>query len=240
MGWKGFKTQSETIEYPPTTGITHVHNHNHTPSAVGEAVGKALLYGSLAVAGWYAGVFLMSKAGFSDPESAMAGTLVWGTLGFILVLFVSRAAGEQIARYYAHQEAMEDRRTEQLRYQQLMMSSVVTDSRVIGAEDSRLTALAYEMMRQAYAYHLKNNAPFAGKWRPWSRRNAAEIRLPGETKPVGETMASKATAWLINKEVIVDDQINLKYYPDLGSIQRLLYQPPVLIAPQTQKGADNE
>jgi len=47
------------------------------------------------------------------------------------------------------------------------------------------------------------------------------------------------TTWLINKEVIANDRINLRHYPDLGSIQRLLYHPPVLIAPKAAENTNN-
>jgi hypothetical protein len=171
--------------------------------------------------GWHGGVFVLAKAGFGEPEETLATILLWAGGLIVLGIVATRWVEGFLDRWLEHQEVMKDKETEQLRYRQLMQQSVVVDSRRQG-EDKRRAALVYAIMDRAYDYYAQHG-PFKEAWRPWSRRSAGQIVLAGETEPVGETLAVKAKEFLLRHEVIVREQINVQRYPDLASVQRLLY-----------------
>lgn len=209
--------------------------HYHTPSEVGPIVVKAVIGFIALPVGWWGLNFLLDQAGIYRPQVVAAQCLLWviGLIGGSLFMKVF-----VVDAYYRdhldHQLALEKERTEQLRYTQLHTQSVVTDTRASG-ERQRLATLVYMVMLDAYDYVAKNG-DFRGSWRPWSRRTAGEYLLVtlGETAPVGEALGAKARAFLERHEVVVDDQIDLGRYPDIASIQRLLYQPLLLKSPDTQ------
>lgn len=217
----------------PRSGTTqHIHNHSPNPAISIVAIAVVVLIGIFLA--WHAGIYLLDLAGAHRPKETMAQIIIWGVplllIGWLLTLW-----GEHILdRVFEHNEAMEDKRTEQLRYKQLMLKSAVTDTRATG-EDARLNALILAIMMDSYDHLARNNTKYFGanEKKPWSRRQAgAQVLVSmGETEPVGETMGVRARAWLEEREIIVNDQVNLDRYPNLASVQRLLYAPPLVRSP---------
>lgn len=208
----------------PPAGPTHIHNH--APSALGEIFGKVLAFIFVLVVGWHTGVFLLKKAGVRNPDEAFAELVLYALGAVVLIIAASYLLDNVIDKVLEHRELMADKATDQLRYRQRMQRSMLADSRRVG-DEARLAGLVTEIMERAYEYQAKNRCPIRGTWRPWSRRSAGEVTLltSGEKKPVGESMAVRAKEFLLEHEVIVDEQINLKRYPDLASVQRLLHSP---------------
>ena len=211
-----------------TTGPTHIHYHT---SDVGQIIARSAVALVSVFLGWHGLVFMVSLTGARQPEMVVAQLVFWVGGGAAVVFFLGHLLSEHLDRYYNHREAMEAERTQQIRYRQLMAGSAATDSRTLG-DQKRLMALIYLVMLDAYDYLAKNKR-FRGVWRPWSRRSAGQYTLVslGETSPVGEEFGARVRPWLEQAGVIDEDQINVKDYPDIASIQRLIYQPVLLNPP---------
>jgi hypothetical protein len=128
---------------------------------------------------------------------------------------------------------------EVLRLQQARQPSFLNGSRV--GNDIRLAELIMMIMKRAYE-HYENHGPFQGQERPWSRRKAEDMVLVGlgETTPVKERLANQAKNFLLEYEVILHNQINIRRYPDLNAVRRLLSRPvtPLLLAGDNTLPAD--
>lgn len=221
------RDQSRSEIVPPTP--THVHHH--TPSEVGPIVAKAAI-GLLAVLlAWFIGLYLLGKMGVRDPEAVLARLIVWGLLIVALVFLLNHWLSGYLDRYYVHREAIEKEKTQQARYRQVMTQSAVVDTRREG-EGKRLASLIYVIMLDVYD-DVAKKGPYKGSWRPWSRRAAGERVLVtmGETEPVGPEFGAKVRRFLEHHEIIINDQLNLGQYPDIASVQRVLYQPILLNRP---------
>lgn len=223
-----FKSKAEALSAPPPAPTTI---HNHTPSAFGAVFSKVLA----AIAGlvflWLAGIFLFSKLGFRHPDTALARTILFGLGILLLAASASFIADRFLSRWFEFQKEMRDKETEQLRYRQVLLQSAVADTRPIGNDKTRLNSLILQIMEEAYTYLAKNeNGRIRGTWRPWSRRNAGAMVLLAlnEREPVGETMAVQAKQFLVRHEAVIDEQVNLKRFPDLAAVQKLLYAPILL------------
>ena len=231
-----FKSDVKVSAPPQPAGPTHIHNH--APSALGEIFGKVLAALIALIASWFVGVFILGRAGFSHPDRTLASAIIWLAGAAIFVFLGNHFVENVLDRWFEHREAMEDRRAEQLRYRQIMQQSAVTDSRQSG-ERARLTALALAVMWSAYEYYERNGA-FRGAWRPWSRRSAGKVILHGlgETQPVGEAFGEQARQFLKANQVITGDspneQINIAQFPDIASVQRLLYYPLLMKGSERQ------
>lgn len=220
--------RSETQPAPTQPSPTHVHHHG--ASEVGPILAKAFVALAGLVLAWLTGIYLLDTAGVYKPEQALAQFFIWAGAGLGLMYIVNRWFGDHLDRWYGHKEKLEGERTQQIRYQQIMTKSAVTDSRTSG-DRQRLATLIYMIMLDAYD-HYANSGPYKGSWRPWSRRAAGERVLVtlGETAPVGPEFGAKVRRFLEEQEVIKNDQIDLKAYPSIADIQRLIYQPVLLQA----------
>lgn len=209
-----------------------VHQHVHEPGRAGEYVTKFIFWIAVVLLVWPVGKFLFFKAGFRNPDQAWASVLIWAPAIFIGLLFISRRLEGLFDRWLTHRELMEDKLTEQLQIESRMQKSMVIDTRQTG-DQARLSALVIAIMEKAYA-HLAEKGQYKGNEKlPWSRREAGAETLYslGEKEPVGEAMAIKAAHWLADRRVIAGRQIRVGEYPNLASIQRALYAPPVVLPP---------
>lgn len=220
------KHKSET-EYPQSrVSHTHVHEASQTTPIFAKAI---VVFAAIFLV-WPVGIFLLDRAGARHPDQTLAQVLLWGLGGLFVMWLGSRWFDNVMDRWFDHQQTMANIETEQLHHKQLMLRSAVMDTRTVG-EESRLSALVLAVMMEAYDYLAKNKTEyFRGQSRPWSRRQAGMQVLAslGEKEPVGEAMAQKAKTWLEEREVIIDEQVNLDRYPNLASIQRLLHVPTVI------------
>lgn len=217
----------------PRGGTTqHIHNHSPNPAISIVAIATVVLIGVLLA--WHAGIYLLDLAGARQPRETMAQVVIWGVGLFVFSFLATRWLESVMDRCFAHKQTMANITTEQLRYKQMMIGSAVTDTRALG-EDKRLNALVLAVAMEAYDYLAKNNTRyFRGQSRPWSRRQAGAQVLAslGETNPVGEAMAQRARTWLEERGIVTgDDQVDLDRFPNLASVQRLLYGPPVVRSP---------
>lgn len=229
-----FKNQGKALG-PPASGPSHIHHH--TPGQAGSIVALAVLVILGLILLWPAGIFLLDKAGVRRPEEVWASILLWVPAA-IGVYFLGRMLVIDIMdRRYEHKEIMADKHIELMRYQQMMTRSLVTDSRQLG-EEKRFAALVLAVMIESYQYVARNGDTFRGSERPWSRRQAGGQVLYslGESQPVGEGLGARVRSFLEEQRVIVDDQVNLADFPDLASVQRLLYNAPVVVGTPKQLG----
>jgi hypothetical protein len=217
--------KNETEQTPPR--ITHVH---HEASQAAPIVARSIIIFAAVLLTWPAGVFLLDRAGVYRPDEVLAQIILWG-LGLSFAAWLATHWLENFFdRWCEHREIMADKLTDQLHHKQLMLRSAVMDTRSMG-EEARLSALVLAIMLEAYDHLARSKTRyFRGQSRPWSRRQAGAQVLAslGEREPVGEAMAQKAKAWLEEREVIIDEQVNLDRYPNLASIQRLLHVPTII------------
>ncbi|MHC4617979.1 MAG: hypothetical protein ACYTEQ_09520 [Planctomycetota bacterium] len=214
----------------PTAGEGPTHIHNYTPSETTPIFARAVV-GAIAIfVGWHVLVFLFDQMGILDPGRALAQVIIWGIIIAAFIFVAGRWLDGAIANFYKHRQAMADKETERMRYQQIMLNSMAKDTRRLG-DDQRLAALILSVMEDAYDQLARSGkSKFAGLARPWSRRSAGSVVLTslGEVEPVGDEFGRKARQFLQDQHIIIGDQINLRHFPDLAAVQIKLYQPPVL------------
>lgn len=217
---------------------THVHNHQPNPAGVIVSVALIGLVGIFLA--WHAGIYLLDLAGARQPRETMAQIILWtgGLLfaGWLLTLWFDNV----MDKYFAHQKAMANARIDEMRYRSRLAHSMAQDSRLLG-EEQRFTALVYAVLLTAYDHQVRNGH-FRGTYRPWSRRSAGGQILYslGEQEPVGEAMGARVAPWLEEREIIKGDQLNLERFPDIASVQRLLYAPPIVREPNRYLGQGGE
>lgn len=231
---KLFKKTAPQNLAPP--GPTNTHIHQHRPSATGPIFAwAAVIIAGLLIA-WFSLLYLIDAAGAPNPEQTLAQALIWIFILLGLLFLLQHWFGQFLDRRYQHRETLEQERTKQIRYKQLMAQTAITDTRTTG-QRQRLASLIYIIMLDAYDHHAKNG-PYPGTWRPWSRRAAGErvLLTLGETDPVGPEFGARVRRFLAQHEVIKNDQLNLADYPDLAAVQRLLYQPVLLESNNSQTG----
>ena len=215
----------------PTAGDGPTHIHNYTPSETTPIFARAIVYAlAIPTVGWYGGVFLLTQMGIFNPQRALAQIIIWSIIIAGFTYIASRWLDGTIASFYNHRQAMADKETERMRYQQIMLNSMAKDTRRLG-DDQRLAVLILSVMEDAYDQLARNDkGKFVGLARPWSRRSAGNIVLTslGEVEPVGDEFGRKARQFLQDQHIIVGDQVNSKHFPDLASVQLKLFEPPVL------------
>lgn len=217
------QTQAAPTETPPGETIIH----NYAPSyAWPILLGVVSVFGGV-IGLWYIGVFLMAEAGFQNPERALATAIIVIVLFLVFVFLGSWLMNAHFDRWSDYKIKVLEKQNEALRYRQLMAFSSVTDTRLPSAsQEARFARLITLVMIQAFDDYAQRGPYRTNDPRPWSRRSAKQITLTNEAMPVGESMGEKVRPWLIQNEVITqDDQINLARYPDLAGVQRLLQQP---------------
>lgn len=220
-----FKSKAEALPSPPPPPTTV---HHHAPSAFGAVFSKVLAVITGLIFFWFAGIFLLGKIGVRHPDEVLAKSILFGLMIIVLVGIVSIISDRFLTRWFEFQKEMRDKDIQYARQRRMLLQSAVADTRP-SQRTERRNSLVLQIMDEAYTY-LTENGKFRGAWRPWSRRNAAAMVLLtlGETEPVGEGLAVEAKQFLVKNGVIVDNRIDLKRYPDLASIQKLLYAPVLL------------
>ncbi len=227
MSKKLNSTASAVMDMPPAApGDTIIHNYGPNWFLIG-LVGLLGLFGAV-VGLWYAGLFLLDKVGVKNPETTLAAVIIV-TLACILFLFLgSWLMGSHFDKWSAHRQAMADKEIERDRLRQIMATSMAAEYRQPG-NDTRFSRLVTLIALRAYDDYFKNGPYRGNEPRPWSRRAAASVILANEHDPVGESMGARVRLWLKERAVITaDDQLNIAQYPDVASVQRLLYYPILL------------
>lgn len=227
MSKKLHSTSAAAVDLPPAApGDTIIHNYGPNWFLIG-LVGLAALVGAV-VGLWYAGLFLLDKVGVKDPETTLAAVILV-ILACVVFLFLgSWLMGAHFDKWSNHRLAMADRELERDRLRQMMATSMAAEYRQ-PSNDTRFSRLVTLIALKAYDDYFKNGPYRGNEPRPWSRRAAASVILAGEHDPVGESMGSRVRLWLKEREIITtDDQLNIAKYPDVASVQRLLYYPILL------------
>ncbi len=220
-----FRSQAVGLKAQPGETIVHNHPPNYAwPILTGI---MAVIVGVIGL--WHAALYLLSEAGDPHPERTLSLVIISVVLLVGFAFLGSWLVGQHFDRWSNHRLQVLDRENEALRYRQLMANSMTQDTRTVGP-DARFANLVILVMIQAFDDYASRQGEYAySDPRPWSRRNAATFILANEKTPVGESMASRVRPWLLERGVITsNNQINLKRYPDVASVQRLLHQPILL------------
>lgn len=215
-----FKSQTPPPE-PQQVKQTHIHQ---SPSIVGPIFAKASVAGLSLIACWFGAIYLLAQAGAAQPAKTLSQWLIV-TIFLATLVFI---ANQWFDKILDHRLEMTKELTQQHRLRQLYANKLAGDTRQLG-DQQRLANLVYLVMTTAYD-QLHTKGPFTGTARPWSSHQAGQLTLAGESAKVGRTFAAQVRPWLEQFEIISGDQINTRRYPDIHSIQHLLFLPPV--APQ--------
>lgn len=228
-GWLSKKENETTL-----TRTTHVHQY--TPSPAMEIAVKFLAVLILGFLGWHTGVFLLEQAGIRESGE----TLAWLIVAILFILPLNWLFNTYWLDWLSHKEKMEDKKTEQLRYKQIMAQSIVADSRQIGPR-ARLVNLVCLVIMAAYNHHTQSGQ-FRGTWRPWSRREIQKLTPADGLKP-SEREATEVKDFLLKNNVITgrypNEQLNTEQFPDIASVQRLLYYPLTIQNPDALPATTN-
>lgn len=230
MGRKMDNT-AQTIDQP--ANVTY-NPPNYTGVAV-VAVAFVLLSCPFA---WWTGTFLFDRAGYYEPDKALAsfvlvfigavaGLALVSVLGYVIGRFVLSLVLAGARDYYEHTERLAQWTAEARRYEQMTAQRALPTGRM-NSDNVRWAKLVQAVMSDAYD-HLAKVGPYRyNEGYPWSRETAKEIVLANETEPVGYEMGNRVRDWLRQYDVIVLSgkiwQVNVKRYPDMGAIDSLLYR----------------
>lgn len=204
--------------------------HHHVPTNWGMVVvviTGCILFGLWA--GWYGFVFLLGEAGVHRPERALAVAVLW-LLGItVLIVVGNMISTSYIDRLLAHKQVMKRLEIELAEKQAKLNQSKAIDRRVTDPNIRRLHDVVEVVMFEAYS---RDGAYGPTEPRPWARRNAGQVVLAGEKEPVGETLGGKVGAYLRDHSIIEGpvgrEQVNFELYPDLASVQRRMYEFPIV------------
>lgn len=220
------KHNSEVTPLPAKATQTHIHQ---PPNHLGPAIVALLSVVLAPVLLWQAGLFLLDQAGDHRPEQTLSKAIIIGLITLLVLLACAWFTRLFFADWLHHRETMAQYKLEALRQQTKLGSSISADSRVLNREQSDLIEVCIAIMWNAYD-QADEKGQFTGPARPWSRRNASQITLDGQS-PIGEALASKARRFLEEQRIIIDNEINQKQYPDLRAVQRKLYAPVLALPP---------
>lgn len=173
---------------------------------------------------WHIGVFILDRAGFDDPEAALAVMIV-GLLALLALVGVAALAGRLIfsgplQAYYDYKTGLAQLAAETARQNRLTAQAPMGHR--ANSEDQRFIKLIEAVCFEAYG-HIAKHGQYNGKDpRPWSRRQAEAVVLAGEQEPVGSKLGGQVRGWLSQRGVIKNNQLNLDRYPSFGHVQHLL------------------
>lgn len=217
---------NKELNQTTTTDIkTPTHIHHHQATDTGPLIIKIATVILLIILSWPAGVFVLEKAGFKNPDKSLANGIIIIVVLIIFILAINHALTDKLNTYLDFRREMAEKDIERLRHMQLMQISAVTDSRQLNPQRQKLIKCCVAVMAKAYDYNATHKKPFSGPRRPWSRRQASIVVIDGQ--PAG-TVGELVRPFLEQNQVIVNNQINLKQFPNLASVQQLFYSPPIV------------
>lgn len=171
--------------------------------------------------GWLALVALFEVVGAQKPARAAAQGLIILFILAIILLFAVIVGQWVLVRYYDYRVQLAQV-TGEWQYKQLMAArEPVSNSRTMG-EDIRFVRLVETVMIEAYHHIMTYGQYTKTDSKPWSRENAKQIVITGESSSVGWAMGAKVRPWLQEQGIVKSDKINLKRFPDIGSVQNIL------------------
>ncbi len=209
----------------PMDEIPQIHNHQ-APSLVGPIVTGFALSALALFAAWHFLVFLVDSAGYPNAERVLAQAilaLIAGAIGLIISGFVARLF---VSDLLAHRERMAQAKLERLRLESKIGHAAAATSRTYENEQRELIQVCYAIMWNAYD-QVNSEGRFPTSARPWSRRNASQLTLDGETT-IPESLATRARQYLEEQKIIVGNEINWGQYPSLTHVNAKLMAPPIL------------
>lgn len=228
---------------PPAKNITY---DNRTPWPAIILTSFACVVLTLPLLWWIA-IYIMAQAGIRHPERALANGIMsiafagaFVAVAIVVVKYVIMAILDDL---FAHRETMKEMELQLATRQQMTAQHALpAQTGRMTEEQERFAKLITAVMFQAYD-HLSKAGQYGGNdARPWSRNQAKEVVLAGESEPVGFTMGARVRSWLTGHQVIRSDQINTDRYPDLASVQALLqreFDAPIQVIRQSPTLRDN-
>lgn len=233
-----FRSTSQAIDQPQRETVTGQVQPGPAWARIIFSLTACLMIGLVAL--WHVGIFLLREAGAKEPERLLSIGIIMLVVFVGVAMLASWLFGAHFDRVAAHKLKMREKENEALRYRQMMALSMSHDTRTMG-QQARFAQLVILVLIEAYDYAYHHGPYSSNTPRPWSRRQAARVVLSNESTPVGEVMGAEVRPWLTAKGVIMpDDQLNLDAYPDVGSVQRLLYQPVLLHSGAAYDRATNQ
>lgn len=192
---------------PPISQTVHNHGANWPGIVI---VGFVCLLAILPVF-WLILTFLFGQLGSRNPSYDAAWWLIYPPLGLcglaVLKWFLTD--------WFAHKERMAEKLAE-ISYNKMLMAGTSTTADY--GRNQRKAAIIKAVMAQVYRDLRDNNLPYKnGASRPWSKRQAEGLTIPGLGK-VSQAEAEKVRDWLLEFQMIdthkTNSQPNLRKYPN--------------------------
>lgn len=214
----------------PEVGNTNIHNHGTAwPAIIATSVfcGVALL-----PVGWGVLYFLLDRAGFKNPEQALASGILILVVG-LPVLYYGSYLLERIPRMIIRERGeiklrLAEIEAEKARATSLTAAAPALPNERLTEEEKKLFENLAIVMEQAYRDLVEKRAPYKGGNvpRPWSKASVLSLNPPRH----GRMSFMKATTvreWLVAHQVIEGDhqkdQINTEKFPALADFRALLH-----------------
>lgn len=208
----------------PTQPKAPAHVHHHTPSQAAPIIAKAAVHFITGAVLWGVGLYFLSTLGVREPSRTLVQIVVWGGIGAIAIIVLERWISTFLDKWSETRIEIERERTAQLRIRQHTAQSASVDTRAKDEEQTLFYNLVIGVLLQAYDDYSQQGY-YQGSARPWSRRAAAQYVPIGTGVAVGEGLGGKVKPFLEQYEIIRDNQLNIARFPDVASVQRLLFEP---------------
>jgi hypothetical protein len=230
----------------PDPGPTTIHNHS-TPWVGIIVVAFFCLVISFPVL-WWMLVFLADKAGYRDPEAAVAWWLLFAPMVAGLVA-IARLAFLDIAlaawdKWLAFRLEVEQEVSRREHDKLLTAGASIASGRMTDA-DYEFARVVLAVMTRAYDQMAqRGGAPFRGQGRPWSQSQSLSTAEEIKAKISGDK-ALEVGRWLERHGVITQaerGQIITRNYPDIAAVKRVLdreYDKPIRVNNPPISGGSN-
>lgn len=243
FGKRKMDTTAPMVLPEPTTGPTTIHNHG-IPWVGIIVVAFGCLIAALPVL-WWMLVFLADRAGFRDPEAAIAWFLLFAPMVAGLVGLVRWAILDGWAMWLNAQVEIQKEMTRQS-HNRLLTASASVDPGRMNSADYDFARVVVAVMQKAFDFLEANPVPgkFPARWRPWSMRSALETAEAIGVK-LSQDRANSVSTWLYERGIIdqPDGGQITRRFQDLASVRRVIdaeYGKPIrLNNPPIISGSDN-
>jgi hypothetical protein len=199
-----------------------IHNHNQIPWP-GIILALFACFLALLPILWWILVFLADRLGYRNPEMAVAEFLIFLPFGGGGLWFVAWLIGSILSRLHDHDERMMALRIEMEKVKLLTAQSSIEPGRMT-EEDFNFARVILAVMMAAYRWREDNqDAPFSGRWRPWSLDSSLDTAKRIKVN-ITRTQANTVSKWLHEKGIVTapDGGQITRRYPDLASVRIML------------------
>jgi len=227
MGWLGRKqmknTAATTFAAPPPRQTI---NEARTPWET-LLILVAVIIGLAIILAWYGFVFLLDRAGYSQPDKVLAESLITFVVLIPVVVLLAWAGGWLIGQWLDYQRLKVEAGVQiaEIQYSAAQQLPPTTAERMT-SEDKRKYKLIMAVMTRTFSV-IDEAGNIRGSGEPYSRRRAGALVLMNERTHVGSTLGGWVRPWLLDHKILLDDRtVNIAEFPNLTAVQTALINDP--------------